>query len=166
MAILMYIVLRWELCFNIEDSETGTLPRDCSDPVPWDCYHVASCKFVSKIAYSKTIQGSHNWICFSKYNINYWCIYLENWNTFEPCFVNTYWCVSVTIYLVPMSLQSRSIGGPPFGGSYGHVRWCSGWPAHWPHKFHSILMWLPEPSGRQSGDLGEKWPLNFAYGHY
>jgi hypothetical protein len=29
--------------------------------------------------------------------------------------------------------------------------------------FNSILMWLPKPSGRQSGDLGEKWPLNFAY---
>jgi hypothetical protein len=25
----------------------------------------------------------------------------------------------------------------------------------------SILMRLPEPSGRQSGDLGEKWPLEF-----
>jgi hypothetical protein len=24
----------------------------------------------------------------------------------------------------------------------------------------------PEPSGSQSGDLGEKWPLNFAYKHY
>jgi hypothetical protein len=32
--------------------------------------------------------------------------------------------------------------------------------------FFSILMWLPEPSGRQSGNLGEKWPLNLAYGHY
>jgi hypothetical protein len=32
--------------------------------------------------------------------------------------------------------------------------------------FDSILMWLPEPSGSQSGDLGEKWPLNFAYEHY
>jgi hypothetical protein len=27
----------------------------------------------------------------------------------------------------------------------------------------SILMWPPEPSGRQSGDLGEKLELNFAY---
>jgi hypothetical protein len=27
----------------------------------------------------------------------------------------------------------------------------------------SILMWLPEPSGRQPGDLGEKLGLNFAY---
>jgi hypothetical protein len=26
-------------------------------------------------------------------------------------------------------------------------------------SFCSILMRLPEPSGRQSGDLGEKWPL-------
>jgi hypothetical protein len=25
--------------------------------------------------------------------------------------------------------------------------------------FNSILMWPPESSGRQSGDLGEKWPL-------
>jgi hypothetical protein len=32
--------------------------------------------------------------------------------------------------------------------------------------FNSILMWMPEPSGSQSGDLGEKWPLNFAYKHY
>jgi hypothetical protein len=32
--------------------------------------------------------------------------------------------------------------------------------------FYSILMWLPEPSGKQSGELGEKWPLNFAYEHY
>jgi hypothetical protein len=43
------------------------------------------------------------------------------------------------------------------------VHGCSEWPAHWLHKFYSILMWLPEPSGSQSGDLGEKWPLNFAY---
>jgi hypothetical protein len=28
--------------------------------------------------------------------------------------------------------------------------------------FNSILMWLPEPSGSQSGDLGEKWPLEFS----
>jgi hypothetical protein len=28
--------------------------------------------------------------------------------------------------------------------------------------FNSILMRPPEPSDRQSGDLGEKWPLNFA----
>jgi hypothetical protein len=28
-------------------------------------------------------------------------------------------------------------------------------------SFCSILMRLPEPSGRQSGDLGEKWPLEF-----
>jgi hypothetical protein len=32
--------------------------------------------------------------------------------------------------------------------------------------FDSILMWLPDGSGSQSGDLGEKWPLNFAYEHY
>jgi hypothetical protein len=28
-------------------------------------------------------------------------------------------------------------------------------------SFCSIPMRLPEPSGRQSGDLGEKWPLEF-----
>jgi hypothetical protein len=28
-------------------------------------------------------------------------------------------------------------------------------------RFCSIPMRLPEPSGRQSGDLGEKWPLEF-----
>jgi hypothetical protein len=32
-----------------------------------------------------------------------------------------------------------------------------------PPTDRTILMWLPEPSGRQSGDLGEKLPLNFAY---
>jgi hypothetical protein len=29
-------------------------------------------------------------------------------------------------------------------------------------SFCSILMRLPEPSGRQSGDLGEKWPFEFS----
>jgi hypothetical protein len=29
--------------------------------------------------------------------------------------------------------------------------------------FNSILIWLPEPSGSQSGDLGEKLPLNFLH---
>jgi hypothetical protein len=33
-------------------------------------------------------------------------------------------------------------------------------PAHWP-RFS-----MPEPSGSQLGDLGEKWPLNFAFKHY
>jgi hypothetical protein len=32
----------------------------------------------------------------------------------------------------------------------------------WQWVTSSILMWLPQPSGSQSGDLGEKWPLNFA----
>jgi hypothetical protein len=28
-------------------------------------------------------------------------------------------------------------------------------------SFCSLLIRLPEPSGRQSGDLGDKWPLEF-----
>jgi hypothetical protein len=36
--------------------------------------------------------------------------------------------------------------GPPFGGFFGRVHRCSEWPAHWLHKYYSILMWLPEPS--------------------
>jgi hypothetical protein len=45
------------------------------------------------------------------------------------------------------------LGFHPEGFLVGKCAFCSA------RTFRSILMRLPEPSGRQSGDLGEKWPL-------
>jgi hypothetical protein len=57
--------------------------------------------------------------------------------------------------------------GPPLSEVTRSLCICgSDGPAHWPRFFNLILMWLPEPSGSQSGDSDEKWPLNFAYKHY
>jgi hypothetical protein len=60
--------------------------------------------------------------------------------------------------LVTSCRSLRSIGPPFRGFLVWKCAFCSGWPVHWLHKFYSS--W--SSSSSQSGDLGEKWPLNFA----